>query len=112
MTGWEIAVRDGSVHLPAALVEAHFAGVEAVVALVRDGALEILPVRHVAAGGCLLKRRNAAGDRVAAAADALRASGLGEWRVASLAADWSDERAALVAPLPRDAKILCNTKYE
>ncbi len=112
MTGAAIAVRDGCVHLPAALVEAHFAGVEAVVVLVRDGALEVLPVRHVAAGGCLLKRRNAAGDRVAAAPDALRACGLGEWRAGSLAASWSAERAALVAPLPEDAKILCNTKNE
>lgn len=107
-----VAVRDGSIHLPAAVVAAHLAGVEAVVALIRDEVLEILPVRHVAAGGCLLKLRNAAGDRVAAAPDLLRAFGLGDWRAEGLAARWCEERGALCVELPGSAKILVRSKND
>jgi hypothetical protein len=99
-----VEVRDGTVRLPAALVAAHFAGVEAVVVLIRAGAIEILPVRHMEAGGCLLKQRTRAGDRVASAPDVFRRCGLGEWRAEALPACWSPAKGALVVALPEAAK--------
>lgn len=107
-----VTVREGSIHLPAGLVAAYLPGVDAVVALIRDDMLEILPVRHVAAGGCLLKLRNAAGDRVAAVPDVLRAYGLGDWRAEGLAARWCEKRGALCVPLPESAKMLVRLKND
>ena len=54
-----VAVRNGSVYLSASVVETYFRGIEAVIVLIRDGAVSILPVYQMAAGGCLLKMRNA-----------------------------------------------------
>ncbi|SMF30687.1 hypothetical protein SAMN06265365_13736 [Tistlia consotensis] len=95
-----VEVRDGAVYLPAALAETYFRGVDAVVLLIRGGALQVLPVRQAAAGGCLLKIRNAAGDRVAAAPDLFLAAGLGAWAAQGLEARWSSEAGALVVELP------------
>lgn len=95
-----VDVRDGAVYLPASLVATYFPGIEAVVVLIRDGALEILPVQRMAAGGCLLKVRNAAGDRVASAPDVFHAHGLGAWHAEALPARWSRERGALRIDLP------------
>jgi hypothetical protein len=94
-----VDVRAGSVYLPAAVADVYFRGVEAVVVLIRDGGLEILPVRQMAAGGCLLKVRNAAGDRLASAPDVFFANGLGDWTAAGLEAAWSPERGSLRVPL-------------
>jgi hypothetical protein len=52
----------GYLHLPAELAERHFAG-DGLVALLREPELWLLPTRGGAAGGLLLKRRNARGDR-------------------------------------------------
>ena len=40
--------------------ETYLQGVAAVVVLIRDQTLMVLPVHHATAGGCLLKQRNAA----------------------------------------------------
>ena len=93
-------VRAGAVYLPAEVVRTYFTGVEAVILLIRDGSLQILPVRRMAAGGCLLKIRNAAGDRVAVAPDGFHANGLGDWSAKGLEARWSAEQGALVVALP------------
>lgn len=95
-----ITVRAGSVYLPAALAAAHFPGAASVVILIREGRLCILPVHSVAAGGCLLKVRNAAGDRVATAPDVFRAHGLEDWAFEGLEALWSPEQGALIVALP------------
>lgn len=87
--------------MSAAVADTYFAGIDAVAVLIDGDRLRILPVRHVAAGGCLLKRRNAAGDRVAAAFDVFAAHGLADCRIDALPAHWSREDAALVATLPR-----------
>ena len=94
-----IDVVRGSVRLPAALVDTYFPGVDAVAVLIDDAMLRILPIRHVAAGGCLLKRCNLAGDCVAAAFDAFESRGLGGWERAGLPVRWSSRDAALVADL-------------
>ena len=62
--------------------------------------MHILPVRQMATGGCLLKIRNAVGDRVASAPDVFEANELLHWRAEDLTASWSREDGALVVPLP------------
>lgn len=96
-----ISLRAGSVHLPAAVADTYFRGLDAVIVLVRDGRLLILPVRQATAGGCLLKTRNAAGDRVAQARDVMEAHGLLDLSAADLPARWVAEDGALCADLPR-----------
>ena len=95
-------VRAGAVYLPAAVVETYFTGIDTVILLIRDGCLQILPVHRMAAGGCLLKVRNAAGDRVAVAPDVFHANGLGDWSAEGLDARWSAEQGALLVNLPVD----------
>ena len=94
-----IDVRAGSVYLPAELADSYFHGVDAVALLIRDGVLQILPVRQTASGGCLLKIRNAAGDRVASAPDLFHANGLGDWQAAGLEARWCDNYGGLIIPI-------------
>lgn len=94
-----IDVRNGAVYLDAEVVERYFKGIEAVIVLIREGELQILPVHQMAAGGCLLKLRNAAGDRVASAPDVFRANNLETWTAAGLMAAWSVEKGALIAAI-------------
>ncbi len=94
-----VAVRNGSVYLPAAVVDAYFRGIAAVIILIRETDLLVLPVRQAAAGGCLLKIRNAAGDRVASAPDVFAANWLDNWTGSDLPAQWSSDQCALVIPL-------------
>ncbi|MES2335676.1 MAG: hypothetical protein V4551_13465 [Pseudomonadota bacterium] len=102
-----IAVRDGSVYLPASVVETYLQGVAAVVVLIRDQTLMVLPVHHATAGGCLLKLRNAAGDRVAQARDVFQDQGLLGMTVFDLPIHWNTEMCALCAPIPDDlAKLV------
>lgn len=103
-----IAVRDGSVYLPALIVETYLKGVAAVVVLIRDQTLLILPVHHATAGGCLLKLRNAAGDRVAQARDVFQDQGLLGMAVSGLPVHWDSEICALRAPIPGDLAKLAS----
>jgi len=66
MKDGEVAIRisRGGLYLSREVCDRYFAGVDAVILLKRDADLVILPVRHAAAGGYLLKQRNGAGDRV------------------------------------------------
>ena len=98
-----VDVRNGAVYLPATVFDTYFQGVEAVVLLIREGSLQVLPVRQMAAGGCLLKVRNAAGDRVAIAPDVFRANGLADWEGQGLPARWSREQGALLIDTPKTA---------
>lgn len=95
-----LSVRDGSVYLPAAVVETYFRGIASVVVLIREGRLMILPVHQATAGGCLLKLRNAAGDRVAQARDVFQDQGLLGLSVTDLPANWVSDQGALCAELP------------
>ena len=94
-----VAVRNGSIYLPAAVVYAYFRGIESVIVLIREEDLLVLPVRQAAAGGCLLKIRNASGDRVATAPDVFAANGLENWSDPDLSATWSSAQSALLIPL-------------
>lgn len=95
-----ITVRDGSVYLPAAVVASYFRGIDAVVVLIRDCTLMVLPVHQATAGGCLLKLRNAAGDRVAQARDVFQDQGLLGLTLIDLQAQWVSEQGALCAKIP------------
>ena len=52
-----LTIRDGSVYLPASVVATYFRGIDAVIVLIRDSTLMVLPVHQATAGGCLLKLR-------------------------------------------------------
>lgn len=97
-----LSIRDGSVYLPASVAATYFRGIDAVVVLIRDGTLMVLPVHQATAGGCLLKLRNAAGDRVAQARDLFQDRGLLGLTLADLPASWVTEQGALCAELPVD----------
>jgi hypothetical protein len=95
-----LSIRDGSVYLPASVVATYFRGIDAVIVLIRDDMLMVLPVHQATAGGCLLKLRNAAGDRVAQARDLFQDRGLLDLTVTDLPASWVTEQGALCATLP------------
>ena len=90
-----VTVRRGSLYLGREVYDRYFAGLEAVILLRRDNDLLILPVRHAASGGYLLKLRNGAGDRVVSAPDFFREQGIEEGDELNLDVAWSVEKAAL-----------------
>lgn len=95
-----IEIRRGSVYISADVYDTYFAGLEAVIILIRDDKLLILPVRQMAAGGCLLKVRNTQGDRVATAPDVFEAHGLSDFNFCGLPAQWSAQEGGLIAMIP------------
>lgn len=97
MTTTAITLRRGALYLARETYDRYFAGLETVILLRRDRDLCILPVRHAAAGGYLLKLRNKAGDRVVHAPDFFREYGIDENSALELSVVWSSERGALVA---------------
>ncbi|WP_295558105.1 hypothetical protein [uncultured Hyphomicrobium sp.] len=95
--GCILIVRRGALHLTRQVYERFFATLDNVV-LLRDGNdLVVLPVRHQAAGGYVIKLRSGAGDRSVTAADFFRDNGVDDEVHLTLSATWSDERAALIA---------------
>ena len=95
-----VDVRAGSVYISAEVRNTYFKQIQAVVLLIEDNELSILPVHHMAAGGCLLKTRNSVGDCVASAPDDFRFKNLEDLDVRSLPARWSTDRGALIVELP------------
>ena len=92
-----VMLKHGALYLTREIYDRYFAGLETVILLRRDHDLCILPVRHAAAGGYLLKLRNKAGDRVVHAPDFFREHGVDESMAVELSVVWSTERGALVA---------------
>lgn len=91
-----VAVRRGVLHFSREVYERHFDTLDNVV-LLRDGSdLIVLPVRHQASGGYVIKIRTGAGDRAVAAADFFRDNGIDDAVELTLPAIWNDARAALV----------------
>lgn len=91
-----VIVKHGGVYLTREICERYFGKLETVILLRRDNDLLIMPVRHAAAGGYLLKLRNGAGDRVVNAADFFRLNGVDDAVELHLLAFWCEERAGLV----------------
>lgn len=91
-----VTIRRGSLHLTREIYQRFFNSLDNVV-LLRDGVdLIVLPVRHQAAGGYVIKVRTGAGDRAVMAADFFRDNGIEDTVEMTLPATWSDERAALI----------------
>lgn len=97
-----IDVVRGTVRVPAKVARAYFSGIDAVAVVIDGTVLRILPIHHATAGGCLLKQRNAAGDKVAAAFDVFESRGLGDWEAFALPTRWSTKDAALLAEIPEN----------
>ena len=70
--------KDGRLYITRETCDRHFPGLATVILLRQDDDLLVLPVRHAASGGYVLKLRNAAGDRVVSAADFFRDQGIGD----------------------------------
>ncbi|WP_409190247.1 hypothetical protein [Bradyrhizobium sp. RDM4] len=92
-----VTVARGALYLSHEAYDRYFAGLEAVILLRRADDLWIMPVRHAAAGGYLLKVRNSRGDRVVHAPDFLREQGIDESVASQLSVAWSQECGALIA---------------
>jgi len=97
-----IAVKEGTIYLPRAVVDTYFNGIDAVIVLIREGELLVVPVHQATAGGCLLKVRNAAGDRVVQARDVFQDGGLLDFATDALAVGWRADKGALCAALPSE----------
>jgi hypothetical protein len=91
-----VSIHRGALHFSAGVYERYFAGLENVVLLRDVDRLIVMPVRHAAAGGSLIKIRNAKGDRSVTAADFLRDAGIEDSADMTLTASWDEGRAALI----------------
>lgn len=90
----EVALRRGAVHLSASVWAEYFDGHEAALLLTHERRLLLMPV-PAAAGGLLIKQRNAKGDRSIDACEWLRRSGFDDTRDYLLRGHWDQERGGL-----------------
>lgn len=96
MSDCTVIIKDGSLYLSSDVCKRFFDDLHSVVMLRRGEDLCILPVRHAAAGGYLLKLRNMAGDRVVHAPDFFRESDFPAHVRTEFTAEWSDTHGALI----------------
>jgi hypothetical protein len=96
MSACNVIIKDGSVYLSGDVCARFFDGLDSVILLRRDQDLCILPVRHAAAGGYLLKLRNRAGDRVVHAPDFFRENRFAAHAQTEFSAEWSSVDGALI----------------
>ncbi len=103
----QIHIRHGNIYLTAEVYATYFNGLESLVLLKKDEALLLLPVRHVASGGLLIKLKNSRGDRVVHAQEFLRDQAVDEGLAWTLPVRWDSGLAALVArwPAPHDPGV-------
>lgn len=92
-----VVIWRGGLYMAAAVCERYFADADAVALVRRGGDLAVLPVRHAAGGGYLLKRRNKGGDRVVTAPEFFRSCGFVDDVGVALEAHWDDRTTALIA---------------
>jgi hypothetical protein len=92
-----ITLKRGSLYFGSEVHNRFFSGLEAIILLRRGDDLAILPVRHAAAGGYVLKRRNSAGDRIVHAPDFFREHGIDDQVERELAVSWSTAASELTA---------------
>ena len=95
----KVSIREGSIYLPHELVDTYFRDIDAVIVLIQQGELMVMPVHQATSGGSLLKVKNAAGDRVVQARDVFQDQEMLDLRADNLAAIWSAEKSALCAQL-------------
>ena len=72
----QVGLRQRRLYIARSVYDAHFCGGSTAILLHKENDLLVLPVRHTASGGYVLKIRNAAGDRVIDAGDFFRDHGL------------------------------------
>jgi hypothetical protein len=89
-------LRRGSLHLRREACAAFFPQAESVALIEGDGTILVIPLVVGAAGGLLLKVRNARGDRVVQAQEFFRRQGFDDMAEAALSMRWDAARAALV----------------
>lgn len=94
-----ISIRAGAIYLPRDVVDTYFQGIDAVIVLLQQGELMIMPVHQATSGGCLLKIKNVAGDRVAHARDVFQDQDMLDFAAEDIAAKWESEKGALCADL-------------
>ena len=93
--GCLVRIANGSLYLDADVYQRWFRRVQTVVLLGDANALLIVPVIHAPTGGLLVKIRNARGDRVVHAPEALAGRGLPPDLEGDFPAHWDDRVAAL-----------------
>ena len=84
-----VLLREGRLHIPAAVFDGHLAGSTAVALLARDGQWWLMPLL-AGAGGLQIKLRNPRGDRVVESQEFFRGQG------------WEDAAAAIEFTLQFD----------
>lgn len=97
----ELSVRGGAIYLSADVVDRYFNGIDAVIVLIQQGELMVMPVHQATSGGSLLKVRNLAGDRVVHARDVFQDQDLLDFVSDDLRALWQSEKGALCADLTK-----------
>jgi hydrogenase maturation protease len=102
--GAVVRLHRGGLYLSRQDCARYFGGIDAVILLRRDGDLLVLPVRHAAAGGYLLKVRSGEGDRVVQAPEFFRQNGIADEDDIELVAQWDPDQAGLVAKRVFSAK--------
>jgi len=90
-----VRIERGSLYLEAELYLRYFRGIGTAVLTGDSHTLLLLPIRHTAAGGLLMKIRNARGDRVMHVSEALIACGLSSNFSGLFPACWDPSAAAL-----------------
>lgn len=92
-----ITLKAGRLYFGRAVYDRYFAGLASVILMRREADLLIMPVRHAAAGGYVIKIRNAAGDRLVEATNFFRDQGFEDHQAGDFPVTWSSEAAALIA---------------
>ncbi len=90
-----VRIANGNLYLKAEIYQRWFEGVQTVVLLGDSQALFVAPITHSPAGGLLMKIRNARGDRVIHASEALIGRGLPSDLEGEFPATWDRSTAAL-----------------
>ena len=93
--GCRVRIANGSLYLDADVYDRWFRRVQTVVLLGDANALLMVPVIHTPTGGLLVKIRNARGDRVVHAPEALAGRGLPADLQGNFPARWDEKAAAL-----------------
>jgi hydrogenase maturation protease len=97
--GLRLTLRRGTLLLPRDVYDRYFGGREGAALFDRGGRLAVVPLAS-AAGGVLVKRRNAAGDRAVDVAEFLRARGWDDAGEHACEASWDAELGALALTPP------------
>lgn len=91
----QVWLRQRRLYMARAVYETHFVGGASVILLRQDNDLLVLPVRHAASGGYVLKIRNATGDRVVDSGDFFRDQGLADSAEWEGACSWCERSGGL-----------------